>query len=339
MIKKKPARTASFNDPTKSIGVYCMPCFSPNRMLDYGLKPNGRRDLRMAGVTDQRYKYMPSIPVPCGQCIGCRLARSAEWALRCVHEASLHQANCFITLTYASEHLPEGGTLVKKHFQDFMKRFRKAIYPQKIRMYYCGEYGDKYGRPHYHALIFGYDFTDRILVHDRNRRRSDPPLYKSPFLAKLWGKGNVQVGDVTYQSAGYVARYCLKKQTGKNSAEKYTKIDENGNKYIILREFAQASNRDGIGAAWYAKYASDCFPSDYLVHEAKKCRVPRYYERLFEIDNADKLAEIKSKRVLRANDHAKDLTHERLHVREQCQKAKCKKLIRSYEAGYDYTDV
>jgi len=316
-----------------------MVCFSPNRMLDYGLKSNGKRDLRMAAANDPRYKCMPSIPVPCGQCIGCRLARSAEWALRCVHEASLHQENCFITLTYAPEYMPEGGTLVKKDYQLFMKRFRKYIYPQKIRMYFCGEYGDQRGRPHYHALIFGYDFADKVLVRDPRRPRNAPPIYHSPLLYQLWGKGKVVIGEVTYQSAGYVARYCIKKQTGKNKLDAYTKIDNNGNKYNILPEFAQASNRDGIGAQWYKKYASDCFPSDYLVHEAKKCRVPRYYDRLFEIDNSEKLAEVKARRVLRVNEHAKDLTHERLMVREVCQKAKCNKLIRTYEAGNDFTDV
>lgn len=316
-----------------------MVCFRPNRMLDYGIKHNGKRNLVMAGVTDPRYKYMPSIPVPCGQCIGCRLARSAEWALRCVHEASLHDQNCFLTLTYAPEHMPEGGTLVKSDFQLFMKRFRKYISPIKIRMYYCGEYGEKRGRPHYHALIFGYDFPDKVLVRDFRRKRNAPPIYDSAILAKLWGKGKVAIGDVSYQSAGYVARYCLKKQTGKNSLDLYRKIDENGNVIQLLPEYSQASNRDGIGAKWYAKYASDCFPSDYLIHEAKKCRVPRYYERLFEIDHPDELAEIKSRRVLASAKHAKDCTPQRLSVREVCQERRLVKLIRPLEALNDCTSV
>lgn len=316
-----------------------MVCFSPNRMLDYGIKSNGKRDLRMAGANDPRYRVMSSIPVPCGQCIGCRLAKSAEWALRCVHEASCHDKNCFLTLTYAPEHMPEGGTLVKRDFQLFMKRFRKQIYPQKIRVYYCGEYGDKRGRPHYHALIFGYDFPDKILVRDSRRPRNAPPIYHSPLLSDIWGLGLVAIGDVTYQSAGYVARYCLKKQTGKNKLTYYQKTNDSGEIIQLTPEFAQASNRDGIGAAWYKKYASDCFPSDYLVHEAKKCRVPRYYERLFEIDNSEKLAEIKSKRVLSAIRHADDLTPERLSAREICQKRKLTKLIRPIEVIDDSTGI
>jgi len=316
-----------------------MPCFKPNRMLDYGLKSNGKRDLRMASAIDPRYRYMPSIPVPCGQCVGCRLMRSAEWALRCMHEASCHEQNCFITLTYAPEYLPQGGTLVKQHYQLFMKRFRKYIQPNKIRMYYCGEYGEEKGRPHYHALIFGYDFPDKVLVHDHRRPKTAPPIYDSAILEKLWGMGRVVIGDVTYQSAGYVARYCLKKQTGKNSLKYYQKAGDNGEVTQLQPEYAQASNRAGIGAAWYAKYTADCFPSDYLVHEAKKCRVPRYYAKLFEVDYPEEMAQIKSKRILAAEKHAKDLTHERLQVREVCQKAKVKKLIRTYEAGHDCTGI
>lgn len=309
-----------------------MVCFSPRSMLDYGFKPNGKRNLLMVSQFDPRLRSSPSIPIPCGQCIGCRLARSAEWALRCVHEASCHEQNCFITLTYAPEHMPQGGTLVKSHFQLFMKRFRKYIFPVKIRMYYCGEYGDLRGRPHYHALIFGYDFPDKVLVRDFRRKRNAPPIYDSAILLKLWGKGKVAIGEVTHQSAGYVARYCLKKQTGKNSLDLYRKIDENGNVIQLLPEYSQASNRDGIGAKWYAKYASDCFPSDYLIHEAKKCRVPRYYERLFEIDHPDELAEIKVRRVLAARKHAKDQTPKRLSAREICQERKLQKLIRPLEA-------
>jgi hypothetical protein len=105
------------------------------------------------------------IQLPCGQCIGCRLAHSRDWATRCVHEAHMHDHNCFITLTYSPENLPEGGTLVRKHFTDFMKRLRKALAVDdiSIRFFGCGEYGSKLERPHYHAIIFGYDFPHHSL--------------------------------------------------------------------------------------------------------------------------------------------------------------------------------
>jgi hypothetical protein len=104
-----------------------------------------------AGYLDKELK------LPCGRCIGCRLERSRQWAVRCVHEASLHEKNCFITLTYSPENLPKDGSLDVSHFQKFMKRFRKRFGPG-IRFFHCGEYGESLSRPHYHACIFGFDF-------------------------------------------------------------------------------------------------------------------------------------------------------------------------------------
>lgn len=321
-----------------------MPCNNPIIFKQVGVKANGKKDLVPAKLFEVRCpQYFDLVKVPCNQCIACRISKSAEWALRCVHEASLHEQNSFITLTYDSEHLPERGTLVKEHFKLFFKRLRKYVSPRKIRVYYCGEYGDKRGRPHYHAIVFGYDFPDKVLMADRCRSRSLPPIYHSDILYKIWGKGVVAIGNVTYQSAGYVARYCTKKQTGKKAIEAYTRIDsETGEVYTIAPEFAHSSNRRGIGAEWFAKYASDCFPSDFLVHEAKKCRVPRYYNKLFELDNPEQMEQIKSQRALKALKHEKDLTPDRLAVREECLRRKIHKLVRPlevYDGNADVCDI
>ena len=114
------------------------------------------------------------IDLPCGQCIGCRIDKSKSWALRCVHEASLYDHNCFITLTFNDENLPDDKSLKKEDFVLFMKRLRKkydgltpvqcgdkVIYP--IRFFHCGEYGDQFSRPHHHACIFNFDFHDKEL--------------------------------------------------------------------------------------------------------------------------------------------------------------------------------
>ena len=101
------------------------------------------------------------IKLPCGQCVGCRLERSRQWAVRCMHEASLYKRNCFITLTYSNEYLPPNMSLVKSDFQKFMKRLRKRC-GSSVRYYYCGEYGENFGRPHYHAILFGFDFKDKV---------------------------------------------------------------------------------------------------------------------------------------------------------------------------------
>ena len=130
-----------------------MPCFSPlDGYRSRTVNASGKRSI----VFDihEGFHDRP-VSVPCGQCVGCRLEKSRQWAMRCVHEASLYDENCFITLTYDDEFLPVGGSLDKGAFPRFMKRLRKKFEPRRIRFYHAGEYGDRFGRPHYHALLFG----------------------------------------------------------------------------------------------------------------------------------------------------------------------------------------
>ena len=136
-----------------------MPCFHP--LEGYWSKdrnPSGKRSLTFnarEAFTDKK------IDVPCGRCVGCRLERSRQWAIRCVHEASLYDNNCFITLTYDSDHVPSDGSLRVEDFQNFMKRLRKSVAPRRVRFFHCGEYGERGDRPHYHAILFNLDFDDR----------------------------------------------------------------------------------------------------------------------------------------------------------------------------------
>lgn len=121
-----------------------------------------------------------ALELPCGQCISCRLERSRIWAARMIHHAAYLEEfyglySSFITLTYDEENLPFGGTLVKEHPQNFMKRLRWHLGPNKISHYYVGEYGSccpdheivncpmcgPIQRPHYHAIIFGGRFLIR----------------------------------------------------------------------------------------------------------------------------------------------------------------------------------
>jgi len=133
-----------------------------------------------------------ALKVPCGQCIGCRLERSRQWAIRCLHESGLHERNCFITLTYDDEHLPEGGTLVKQDWQLFIDRLRKR-FRTKVRYFHCGEYGEQTRRPHYHAILFGHDFDDKTLW----KRNHGNPLYRSKSLERLWPHGYSSIGACT----------------------------------------------------------------------------------------------------------------------------------------------
>ena len=133
--------------------------------------------------TERKGDVVRSLQLPCGKCLGCRLERSRQWAMRCMHEASLYERNCFITLTYNDAHLPANRNLEYSDFQKFMKRFRKRFPSTKIRFYMAGEYGEKFGRPHFHACIFNFDFPDRKYLKTTG---SGSKLYTSKLLESLW---------------------------------------------------------------------------------------------------------------------------------------------------------
>ncbi|AXH76962.1 MAG: replication initiator protein [Microviridae sp.] len=281
-----------------------MPCYKPI---------NAYRTADGGAVFAQlgRYDIVGDIRLPCGQCIGCRLDRAREWSVRCLHEAKMHDANSFITLTYKDENIPPLGSLQYRDFQLFMKRFRKACGP--IRFFMCGEYGEVTLRPHYHAIIFGYQFPD---LQYWGRSPSGHPVYRSDILESLWDLGNSLVGQVSKESAGYVARYCLKKITGDLAEDHYKGREP---------EFARMSLKPGIGASFFHKFTEDILPCDYIIVEGLKIPVPKYYEKLYGGD----MDEIKWRREQYGRKHADNNTPERLAVREEVQAAKLRQLKRT----------
>lgn len=273
----------------------------------------------------QGFTDMP-MEVPCGRCIGCRMEKAQQWATRCMHEASLHADNCFITLTYNDENLPRDWSLNKSHFQLFMKRLRKRFSSMRFRFYMCGEYGDQNGRPHYHALLFGLDFPDKK-VHSKSGEKTH---YTSDILAKVWGMGHVLIGPVNPQTAAYCARYNLKKVTGEMAEKHYQRINsETGEYYQLQPEYTNMSLKPGIGAAWFDKYQSDCYPSDFIVVAGQKKPVPQFYDKKLRKGDEALYERIKKKRVIRALQHKSESTPERLAVREECLTARTSTLKRN----------
>lgn len=248
--------------------------------------------------------------------------------MRCVHEASLYDDNCFITLTYDDKHLPPGGTLVKKDFQDFMKRLRFKFSPRRIRFYQCGEYGETTSRPHYHACLFNLDFTDKVPYSGRD----GVTLYTSETLEKLWGKGFATVGAVTFDSAAYVARYIMKKITGEKAEEHYQSvIEETGELFTIIPEYTCMSRDGGIGKEWYEKWKADAYPEDQIIMNGKRMKPPRFYDGLFEQENPKIHQEIKTRRKKFAASRQEDQTRERLAVREKVKQNQIKNLKRNHD--------
>ncbi len=261
----------------------------------------------------------------CGQCIGCRLERSRQWALRCVHEAQLHEQNCFITLTYRPEDVPTDGSVDVTHWQKFAKRLRKRVGP--FRFFHVGEYGDENYRPHYHACVFGLDFSgDRLLVKEEGENKT----FTSETLESVWGLGFTMLGMLTQKSAAYVARYCLKKATGELGREKYRRIDvETGEEYHVRPEYVTMSRRPGLGSGWYEKFRDDVYPDDSVVHDGRFHRPPKYYDGLLEREDPQLLASLKSKRRDFAFGRKDNATPERLLVRENVLEARLSHLRRS----------
>lgn len=250
------------------------------------------------------YKILPSsglkanpilgqINIPCGQCIECRMQYARQWADRCMLELLYHDSSYFLTLTYDNEHVvwtEEGHlTLVKKDLQDFHKRLRSRLgYP--IRYYASGEYGDTTKRPHYHDIVFGLKLDD---LQFYKKSETGCNLYKSEFLNAVWTNGEVIVGEVTWESCAYTARYVVKKHKGLDSGFYEA--------FGIEPEFVLMSRKPGIGRPYYDAHP-EMFEHNSIFVKTKngglKVKAPRYFEKLLEVDNPLLLDDIKQRKSL-----------------------------------------
>lgn len=302
-----------------------MTCYHP--ITAWRVK-DGRSDNGSWPITFDRDKGLVDMPVqiPCGRCIGCRLERSRQWAVRLMHEASLHDENCFLTLTYSPEHLPSDGSLHKEHFQLFMKRLRKHLHGERIRFFHCGEYGETNQRPHYHALIFGYDPPDKIFYKNTGGNN----LWLSPTLDRLWRLGFVVCGSVSFDSAAYCARYIMKKQFGSTSARHYVGPETVQTGELRQREYTTMSRRPGIAHDWIEHYGKiDVYPRDAVLSNGFEAKPPRYYDQFVEKVDPQLYAAVLSDRRRKAS-HLDQYhqTPDRLAVREKVKTASVSSLSR-----------
>lgn len=298
-----------------------MPCYKPLQgFRGRDSTKNGKHKIVFNRANALADGNLPGVEVtvPCGQCVGCRLERSRQWAIRCIHEASLYENNCFITLTFSDEHLPSDRSLDVAHFQKFMKRLRKK-YGEGIRFFHCGEYGEEFGRPHYHAILFNFDFDDKYHHKDLP---SGFPIYRSESLEQLWPFGYSSIGGVTFDSAAYVARYIMKKVTGDEADDHYQ-----GRK----PEYTTMSRRPGIAKVWFEKFYQDVFPSDNIHVNGKQMRPAKYYDNLYEHMYPGELEKIKQKRKRSAKEFSEHTTPERLRVREKKKLLDIQRLVRPIE--------
>lgn len=229
---------------------------------------------------------------PCGVCIECRLNYSRSKAVRCLHELQFWDSASFITLTYDPDSLPfnDGAilpTLVKRDLQLFWKRLRKKL-GRPISYMACGEYGDERQRPHYHAILFGEDFQS-----DREFYKTDNgiSLYTSETLSDVWQhQGMCVIGDVTFDSANYVAGYTVKKLSGKLAIEQYDDLGR-------IPPFGAMSKNPAIGKRWIEKYLDEAVQFDTVIVNGAEQMLPRYYDEYLKKWCPQTYKDIKSKRV------------------------------------------
>lgn len=295
-----------------------MPCYHPLRAFKCA---NGA----VVFHESSRFDVVSQLSLPCGQCIGCRLEKSRQWAMRCMHEASLWERNCFVTLTYDNDHLPLRGNLEYPAFQKFMKRLRKAADAEGVRFYMCGEYGSENWRPHYHACLFNFDFQDKSYW---STAPGGEKLYRSALLEKLWPFGQSLIGSVTFESAAYVARYCVQKVTGHNAKLHYAREDSDG-PYSLVPEFNHMSLKPGIGAPWLARWKTDVYPQDYVIVRGMKMKPPKYYDKLFDKESPDEFEYMKFLREQNGRSRYADNTPERLLAKEVVAHAQNSQLVRT----------
>lgn len=274
-----------------------MPCTSP--LKAYALKDRAFRGGKSISFLEPKGLDYDIVNLPCGKCADCRLKSSRDWSIRLQHESQMHDACCFLTLTYDDDHIPRSPsglpTLRYEHVQTFFKDLRayfdyeyKKLKKKgskckkvKISYYYCGEYGEETLRPHYHVILFGWfpPCSERLVFN-----QDDNAVFSSPFLEeRFWRYGIVSVQNVNFAACKYVAGYVNKKRKDLSDEDLALLYGDR------VRERAFSSTRPAIGKRWFDRYKFDVFPSDSCVVDGFEFPVPRYYLKLLEQECNKKL--------------------------------------------------
>lgn len=314
--------------------------------------------------------YCDYMELPCGHCIECRKAYARDWAVRCYHESLYHDKSCFITLTIAdfktekfderlaksyrngtnficrdcvngSRHFryPINYSLNKGFILHFIKRLRDYLYRNykiNVRYFGCGEYGsDEYSeRPHYHLILYGYDFPD-VYINKKLKYRTfkdqfskkGVQMFISEELNSLWDYGNAYIEELNMSACKYVAQYCIKKIKNSYEDEWYEhyfgRVPEflfmsRGNcqvnrcKHIeeilslnvnSLRNFTIPyccscdKTRGGLGYQWICDHMNEVKSLGFIRIEGKKYPIPEYYKKLILLTNPEVFDLIRSDNI------------------------------------------
>lgn len=327
--------------------------------------------------------------IKCRKCIECKTDYASEWSIRCAHEFQIRKVASFITLTIDSAKAslfndeknlrtyckrcvkgnryikyPIDYTLCKGMLLDELKRMRDNLYKRygvKIRYFGCGEYGSNNDRPHYHIIIFGYNFPDKKQI---DISKKGVPIFHSLELQEFWKYGLATVQDVNHKACMYTAKYCLKKihytddisiqeqyygreqeflvmSKGSCQANRCPYIDEIIKNCKGIKSLRDLNNpyckfcqytRGGIGYEWFLKYGSDVLKVGHITLEGVKYPIPKYYLSLLKLTDESKYDIYKIKVLNRIDEMEKnnpqDRSQERLDVKKKIQREKLKRYQR-----------
>ncbi|AXH73966.1 MAG: replication initiator protein [Microviridae sp.] len=168
-------------------------------------------------LEDGKGGHIYSFPADCGKCLKCLTKRKAQWSYRLTEEQRRSFSSYFVTLTYEEANLTFGdnGPVTNKldHFkfidqlkelekskklalrscisEEELNRIRDGIKEEgKLAYYGVSEYGERFGRPHWHYILFN--------VRDINN------------IDLAWGLGKVQVDECNVNTIDYVLKYMIK---------------------------------------------------------------------------------------------------------------------------------
>lgn len=208
-----------------------------------------------------RQNTADAMTVGCGRCEACHLKYCNQWAFRIQQHAQENPIYYCITLTYDNENLPmvynEGKTymtLVRAHASNYFKtlrnnhnkRWKQHNVKPKISYIICGEYGDKFKRPHYHAIVFGASAED-ILIS--------------------WTKGLIHFGQNNLkETLVYTLKYAMK-----------SKLYRNMGSPPFERPFINFSKGIGLNAIVDFKTGEQKMLPEEIVTTDAKILIPRYY--------------------------------------------------------------
>lgn len=339
-----------------------MSCYHPRKM--YKTKNDQYVFDKPTGHSGQHIK------IPCKLCVGCRLDYTATWATRMMHESSFYPENWFGTMTYNDENIPEDGGVNLRDVQLLHKKLRRQLEPDKMRFVVSSEYGSQTLRPHYHGAYFNARIAEKfgdLEMHSKSKDGS--PLYVSEKFSNIWGNGFTLIGQLTRQSAAYVASYmlkdldgdyvganysCFNPKTGEvsrptnptnlkpNQVEQYKeKRFQEENRIYLPKPFITMSRKPGIGKDWYKKYMqTDVLNKgiDQLhLHDSKgnRLNVPSYYFEQLKIDDLELYEAIKDLKAdyAMSKKFMEDNTKQRLETKEKVKMAQIKQGQRGISDG------